>query len=70
MIIEKRSGELLVRLPISSEMRGIQDIIDYLRYKELTSGYQTEQSEVDALAKEINRDWWNRNKDKFSVCTE
>ena len=67
MVIEKTSEELLVRLPISSDMKYIQDIIDYLRYKELTSGYQTEQSEVDALAREINNNWWNRNK-KIISC--
>ena len=65
MVIEKTADELLVRLPISSDMMEIQDIIDYLRYKELTSDYKTEQSEADALAREINSNWWNKNKNKF-----
>ena len=62
MVIEKTAKELLIRVPILSDTMYIQDVIDYLRYKELTSGYKTEQSEVDALAKEINSNWWNKNK--------
>ena len=65
MIIEKTSKEFIIRLPISSEMRYIQDIIDYLYYKELTSDYQTEQSEVDVLSRQINKNWWTENKNKF-----
>ena len=65
MVIEKTSNEFVIRFPISSEINDIQDFLDYLRYKELTSGYHTEQSEVDTLAKEINQNWWNKNKHKF-----
>jgi hypothetical protein len=32
----------------------MQDLIDYLRYKELTSAYGVNQQEVDTLAREIN----------------
>ena len=53
--IEKTADEYVIRLPISSNVGDIQDIIDFLRYKELTSGYSTEQSEVDALAREKNK---------------
>ncbi|GHV11308.1 hypothetical protein AGMMS49938_01750 [Fibrobacterales bacterium] len=44
----------------------MQDFIDYLRYKELTSGYRTRQQEVDELSRQINKNWRNGNKDKFS----
>jgi len=65
MTIETTTDEYVIRLPLSSAMKDIQDIIDYLRYKELTSGFRAEQSEVDELAKEINKNWWNRYKNKF-----
>ena len=66
MVIEKTSNEFVIRVPISSDMRDVQDMVDYLRYKELTSSYVTEQSVVDTLAKEINKNWWNENKHKFN----
>jgi len=31
--------------------------VDYFRYIELTSGYNVPQAEVDALAREINKNW-------------
>ena len=65
MIIERTGGEFVIRFPISSEMKDVQDIVDYLRYKELTAGYRTEQAEVDDLAKEINLNWWRSNQHKF-----
>jgi hypothetical protein len=36
MVIERIAGELVIRFPITSDIEQIQDIIDYLRYKELT----------------------------------
>jgi hypothetical protein len=65
MIIERTAGELVIRFPITSNIEQIQDIIDYLRYKELTGGYCVPQSEVDQLAREINTNWWKSNKTKF-----
>jgi hypothetical protein len=65
MIIERTAGEFIIRFPITSDIEQIQDIIDYLRYKELTSGYSVPQSEVDQLAREINTNWWENNKTKF-----
>jgi hypothetical protein len=66
MIVERTSNEFVIRFPISSDMKGVQDIFDYLRYKELTACYETEQSAVDTLAKTINKNWWSKNKHKFN----
>ncbi len=66
MIIEKTIDEFVIRFPISKDMKNIQDFIDYLRYKELTANYAAEQSEVDELAREINKKWWESNKSKFN----
>jgi hypothetical protein len=65
MIIETTKDEYIIRFPISSSMKDMQDVIDYFRYKELTSGFHTEQSEVDEIAREINKNRWNGNKNKF-----
>jgi hypothetical protein len=65
MVIERTPSEFIIRFPISAAIEKMQDFIDYLRYKELTAGYSIEQSEVDKLAREINKNWWENNKDKF-----
>ncbi|MDR1980617.1 MAG: hypothetical protein LBQ39_03220 [Tannerellaceae bacterium] len=65
MVIERTANEFVIRFPITSDIEQIQDVIDYLRYKELTGSYSVPQSEVDQLAREINTNWWENNKAKF-----
>jgi hypothetical protein len=37
MEIERTKDEILVRLPLNVDLSELQDMLDYLRYKELTS---------------------------------
>jgi len=55
----------LIRIPNSVDIEGAQRIIDYIRYQEITSKSRATQEAVDKLADEVNRDWWNKNKDTF-----
>ncbi|MCL2598125.1 MAG: hypothetical protein FWD66_10860 [Paludibacter sp.] len=65
MIIERTASEFVIRLPFTTNSERMQDMIDYLRYRELTANYSTVQSEVDNLAQAINRKWWKQNQSKF-----
>ena len=65
MIIERTTNEFVIRFPFTTNSERMQDMIDYLRFKELTSGYNVAQSEVDQLAKAINKNWWEQNQSKF-----
>jgi len=65
MIIERTANEFVIRFPFTADRERMQDIIDYLRYKELTANYIVPQSEVDKLAQSINKNWWEQNKSKF-----
>jgi hypothetical protein len=65
MIIERRDKELLIRIPNSIGIKGTQRIIDYIRYQEIVSKLKAKQKDVDELADEINRDWWEKNNDTF-----
>ena len=66
MIIEKRNKEIIIRIPDSVDAEEIQDFVDYVRYKELTSkAKKIDQSIVDQLTKEININWWNENKSRL-----
>ena len=70
MIIERTVGEFIIRVPVTNQIEQVQDLVDYLRYKELTSTYQVNQSEVNAFAREINKDWWEKNKGNFEVAVQ
>jgi len=65
MVIERTASEFVIRFPFTTNSERMQDMIDYLRYRELTANYSTAQSEVDNLARTINQKWWERNQSKF-----
>jgi hypothetical protein len=61
VVIERTSDEFVIRFPFTANPERMQDMIDYLRYKELTANYNVAQSEVDKMARDINRNWWEQN---------
>ena len=65
MIIERTDKEILIRIPNTVDIEGAQRIIDYIRYQEVTSKSKATQEDVDRLSDEVNREWWENNKDTF-----
>jgi hypothetical protein len=55
MIIEKRKREILVRLSPTTNTSDLQDLPDFLNYKELVSKSKAKQSDIDKLSKQVNR---------------
>ena len=62
MILERTKDEILVRLSSNIDLTELQDMLDYLKYKEFTSGTTAKQSEVDELSNEINKSMWEKIK--------
>jgi hypothetical protein len=54
MILERTNTEILVRLPLNVDLTELQNMIDYLRYKELTANSKAEQADADLLANAAN----------------
>ena len=65
MIIERTNKEILIRIPNTVDLEGAQRIIDYIRYQEVTSKSKAKQKDIDKLADDINKGWWEKNKDTF-----
>jgi hypothetical protein len=65
MTIERTSKEVIIRLPSYVNTDGLQRLVDYLTYKEATAKSKAKQSEVDALAKEVKKGWWTKNRSRF-----
>lgn len=65
MVIERTKKEVIIRLPSSIDTNGLQNIINYLSYKEATDKSQAKQEQVDKLAKEIKKGWWGKNRSRF-----
>jgi hypothetical protein len=65
MIIERNSKEVIIRLPAYVNTDGLQSLIEYLSYKEATAKSKAKQSDIDALAKDVKKGWWAKNRGKF-----
>lgn len=66
MIVERTSKEVIIRLPSTVDIEDLQQFLNYARYKELTAGFTISENEVDALAAEINAEYWTKNKNKLT----
>jgi hypothetical protein len=65
MVIERTKDEIIIRLPTYIDTKGLQNLINYLTYKEATDKSQARQEDVDKLVKDIKKGWWSKNRKKF-----
>jgi hypothetical protein len=65
MLIERNNKEFIIRIPASVNITEIQDVLNFIRYKELTSRFKVKQSQVDAISSSINKKWWKKNSKKI-----
>jgi hypothetical protein len=65
MLIERTKKEVIIRLPSYVNTEGLQQLVDYLTYKEATAKSKAKQSDVDKLAKDANKSWWKKNRSRF-----
>jgi hypothetical protein len=62
MILERTNNEILVRLPAYVDLTELQNMLDYLDYKEQTAKTKATQKEVDELSKIVNQSIWTKFK--------
>lgn len=62
MIVERTADEIIIKIPSNVDIEGLQDIIDYLEYKEVTAKSKAKQKDVDDLVSEIKKGWSDRYK--------
>ncbi len=65
MVIERTKKEVIIRLPSNINTEELQNLLDYLNYKEATDKSQATQAAVDKLATEIKKGWWSKNRSRF-----
>jgi hypothetical protein len=63
--VERTEKEILIKLPLNTEVSDIQRILNYFEYIDLVEESQATQSQIDDLAKEVNQDWWKKNENRF-----
>jgi hypothetical protein len=57
MVIERTSTEYIIRIPITTSITDVQDFLNYLRYKQITSKFVASQALVDELVADTKNAW-------------
>ena len=65
MTIQTVNNQIIITLPANIDLEGVQRLVNYLLYKEATKDSQATQEDVDQLAREVNKQWWEENKNRF-----
>jgi hypothetical protein len=65
MNIQTINNQIVITLPASIDLEGVQRLVNYLLYKEATKESKAKQDDVDKLAREVNKQWWQENKHRF-----
>lgn len=67
MIIERTKKEVIFRLPLTTSVDELQDMADFLLFKEVVSKSKAKQVDVDAFVKKIKKGRWNKTKNKLGL---
>jgi hypothetical protein len=65
MVIERTKNEIIMRIPSFVNFEEIQRIVDLMQYKEATARSQATQEDVDEIAREAKKGWWQANRKNF-----
>ncbi|CAD5254449.1 MULTISPECIES: hypothetical protein [unclassified Imperialibacter] len=60
MTIEKKDNEIIVRLPGDTDIEELKDLLDWLKFREITKKSKALQEDVDKLAKEAKKGRWKK----------
>ncbi len=58
MIIERTKNEVIIRLAGAIDIIDLQEMVNYMRYKELTQKSKVTQKQADSLALEAKKGRW------------
>jgi len=67
MQIQRSENELIIRLPnvFNINIDYLQKLLDYLRFIEIANKSKATDEQILELSRDINKSWWQANKDKF-----
>lgn len=65
MTLERTANEVILRLPGNIDWEDLELMIKFIRYKEKVSKSKATQEDIDRLASETNKQWWEENKHRF-----
>jgi len=65
MVVERVKNEVIIRLPSFMNVESMQRTIDLISLKESTARSVATQDDINLLAKEANKGWWAKNRERY-----
>jgi hypothetical protein len=65
MIVERTPNEILLKISPNIDKFGMERLLEYIEYLEITSDVKGKQKDAYKLAEELNATWWEKNRDKY-----
>jgi hypothetical protein len=65
MILERTSTEVIMRLPANINWEDLDLMIRFVKYRQNVSKSRAKQKDIDQLAREVNKNWWEENKHRL-----
>ena len=65
MKIERTAEEIIIRISSSMNIDDIQQLIDYLTYKQIVNISQATQKDVDLLVATVKQGRWSQRRNTF-----
>jgi len=62
MIIERTKKEVIIKLPSTTNIDTLQDVMDWIEFKELSKKAKATQKQIDNLVEEIKKGRWSKTK--------
>ena len=66
MVLERTENEVIIRLPGNINWEDLELMLRFIRYREKVAKSKAKQEDIDQLAREVNKQWWEDNKDRWS----
>jgi hypothetical protein len=67
MVIERTKDEVIFRLPATIDVDELQNLADWLEFKEIVKKSKATQKDVDSLLKEVKKGRWDRTKRELGM---
>ena len=55
MVIERKNNEVIIRISSSMSIKGVQQLVDYLRYTEIAEKSKAKKTDLDQLVATVKR---------------
>ncbi|WP_159474586.1 hypothetical protein [Dyadobacter sp. 3J3] len=65
MIIERQNQDIIIKANGSINLTAVQKVIDYINVLEIVSENGGTEEQASELAREANKNWWNKNRSRF-----